>query len=191
MQVREDVPARSTKVDKLGFFNGQASPDSDYDQRLINYARAVEAGRAVGRDIGGGDPERMAPPRVAEYVQELFGKSSGIKVESNVIFLSIRRFRLEQVDIVKDKKTFEKEYPLYAAVNRAASCECWARRSRWSITNGDLLGVDRHHGRLIFLEYVGEGEINTTALFVGKGITFDTGGLDIKGRTACSRSNRF
>jgi leucyl aminopeptidase len=32
------------------------------------------------------------------------------------------------------------------------------------------------------LEYVGEGEINTTTLFVGKGITFDTGGLDIKGK---------
>jgi len=30
------------------------------------------------------------------------------------------------------------------------------------------------------LEYKGEGEINSTALFVGKGITFDTGGLDIK-----------
>ncbi|CAF4455692.1 unnamed protein product, partial [Rotaria magnacalcarata] len=34
--------------------------------------------------------------------------------------------------------------------------------------------------RLIFLEYIGEGEIDTTALLVGKGITFDTGGLDIK-----------
>jgi leucyl aminopeptidase len=41
--------------------------------------------------------------------------------------------------------------------------------------------VDRHQGRLIFLEYKGEGDINTTALLVGKGITFDTGGLDIKG----------
>jgi leucyl aminopeptidase len=39
-------------------------------------------GRAVGRDIGGGDPERMAPPRVAEYVQELFNKSSGVKVKT-------------------------------------------------------------------------------------------------------------
>lgn len=42
--------------------------------------------------------------------------------------------------------------------------------------------VDRHHGRLIFLEYVGEGEINTTVMLVGKGITYDTGGLDIKGK---------
>jgi hypothetical protein len=42
--------------------------------------------------------------------------------------------------------------------------------------------VERHNGRLIFLEYIGEGEINTTVMLVGKGITFDTGGLDIKGR---------
>jgi len=41
-------------------------------------------GRAVGRDIGGGDPERMAPPRVAEYVQELFNKSSGVKVQTKL-----------------------------------------------------------------------------------------------------------
>lgn len=74
------MPDRKTKVNKLGFFTGQASPDNEYDQRLIDYARAVEVGRAVGRDIGGADPERMAPPRVAEYVQELFSKSSGIKV---------------------------------------------------------------------------------------------------------------
>jgi len=145
LQVREDVPERKNKVDRLGFFIGQASSDNDADQRLVNYARAVELGRAVGRDIGGGDPERMAPPRVAEYVQELFDKSSGVKVE-----------------VVKDKKEFEKNFPLFAAVNRAAS------------------SVDRHQGRLIFLEYNGEGEIDTTALLVGKGITFDTGGLDIK-----------
>lgn len=143
LQVREDIPERSSKVSRVGFFSGPTA--SENDEKLVNYARALEFGRAVGRDIGGGDPERMAPPRVAEYVQELFGKSSGVKVE-----------------IVKDKKEFEKKFPLFAAVNRASAV------------------VDRHQGRLIFLEYVGEGEINTTALLVGKGITFDTGGLDIK-----------
>ncbi|CAF3419152.1 unnamed protein product [Rotaria sp. Silwood1] len=145
LQVREDVPERKSKADKLGFFIGQASPDDTYYEKLIKYARAVEFGRVVGRDIGGGDPERMAPPRVSEYVQELFHGSSGVKVK-----------------VVQDKKEFEKNFPLFAAVNRAASV------------------VDRHQGRLIFLEYNGEGEINTTALLVGKGITFDTGGLDIK-----------
>ena len=50
------------------------------------------------------------------------------------------------------------------------------------ITEFNLVGVDRHHGRLIFLEYTGEGEINITALFVGRGIMFDTDGLDINDR---------
>lgn len=59
---------------------GQTPSDNAYNQKLINYARAVELGRAVGRDIGGSDPERMAPPRVAEFVQELF-KSSSVKVK--------------------------------------------------------------------------------------------------------------
>jgi leucyl aminopeptidase len=144
LQVREDIPERQSKADRLGFLIGQTSADNGYNERLVNYARAVEFGRAVGRDIGGSDPERMPPPRVAEYVQELF-KSSSVKV-----------------NVVKDKKEFEKNFPLFAAVNRAASV------------------VDRHNGRLIFLEYTGEGTIDTTALFVGKGITFDTGGLDIK-----------
>lgn len=99
------MPERQSKVDRVGFLIGQASADNAANERLVNYARAVEFGRAVGRDIGGGDPERMAPPRVAEYVQELF-KSSSVKVK-----------------IIKDKKEFEKDFPLYAAVNRAASCE--------------------------------------------------------------------
>jgi len=86
LQVREDVPERKSKADRLGFFIGQASPDNDYNQKLINYARAVELGRVVGRDIGGGDPERMAPPRVAEYVQELFHKSSGVKVKTKLYY---------------------------------------------------------------------------------------------------------
>jgi hypothetical protein len=35
--------------------------------------------RSVYRDIGGSDPERMAAPKVAEYVEQLF-KNSCIKV---------------------------------------------------------------------------------------------------------------
>jgi hypothetical protein len=56
------------------------------------------------------------------------------------------------------------------------------------ISNNDRysLDVERHQGRLIFLEYTGEGEINSTVMLVGKGITYDTGGLDIK-----SKSNPF
>lgn len=74
------MPERKSKLDRLGFLIGQTSGDNTSNEKLLNYARAVEFGRAVGRDIGGGDPERMAPPRVADYVQELF-KSSSVKVK--------------------------------------------------------------------------------------------------------------
>ena len=77
--MREDFPERQSKADRLGFVVNQTGVDNGSLQRLVNYARAVEFGRAVGRDIGGGDPERMAPPRVAEYVEQLF-KGSSIKV---------------------------------------------------------------------------------------------------------------
>lgn len=59
--------------------------------------------RIAGRDIGGSDPERMAPPRVEQYVRELFDGSS------------------VNVEVISDLKTIEKEYPLFAAVNRCAN----------------------------------------------------------------------
>ncbi len=77
---------------------GQTSADNGYNERLVNYARAVEFGRAVGRDIGGSDPERMPPPRVAEYVQELF-KSSSVKVNKNknfIFYQNVKRIFLGQ-----------------------------------------------------------------------------------------------
>ena len=61
--------------------------------------------RYVARDLGGSDPERMAPPRVMEYVQTLFAKSS------------------VSVQVIAGHDNFEREYPLMAAVNRAARCE--------------------------------------------------------------------
>lgn len=40
--------------------------------------------------------------------------------------------------------------------------------------------IKRHEGRIVFLKYEGEGPIKTTIMPVGKGITYDTGGADIK-----------
>ncbi len=57
------------------------------------------------RDIGGSDPERMAAPRVAEYVKECL-EGSGVKV-----------------DVISDLATLQKNYPLLAAVNRCANGE--------------------------------------------------------------------
>merc|ERR1712002_517227 len=67
-----------------------------------------------------------------------------------------------KVEVMKGQNFFESEYPCLAAVNRCAST------------------VPRHDGRLIWLTYQGEGTVKKTVYLVGKGITYDTGGADIK-----------
>uniref|UniRef100_A0A3Q4I022 Zgc:152830 n=1 Tax=Neolamprologus brichardi TaxID=32507 RepID=A0A3Q4I022_NEOBR len=141
LEVREsNVKKNDHKVCVLGLWAAEEARGT----KLVELANALENGRLAYRDIGGSDPERMAAPRVADYVQELF-KDSPVKVE-----------------VVSDLKTLEKEYPCLAAVNRCAN------------------SVPRHQARVIKLQYCGEGPIKKTLMLVGKGITYDTGGADIK-----------
>ncbi|GFO24637.1 Sb:cb283 protein, partial [Plakobranchus ocellatus] len=128
------------KVDALGVW----CTDIDKVTKGIAHATALESGRIVARDIMGSDPERMAAPRVEDYVQEAFK-------DTNV-----------QVSVVSNANILNRDFPLLGAVNRAANC------------------VDRHKGRVIFLEYAGSGHIDKTIFLVGKGITYDTGGADVK-----------
>lgn len=136
LEIREDVPSRKNKVKQFGLYG--------IDEAELHILQAIETGRIVYRDIGGSDPERMAAPRVAEYVSNVF-KDTCIKVQ-----------------VISDLATLEKNYPLLVAVNRAAR------------------NVARHNARLIWLEYEGEGPIKQTLMLVGKGVTYDTGGADIK-----------
>uniref|UniRef100_A0A4W6C8E0 Zgc:152830 n=1 Tax=Lates calcarifer TaxID=8187 RepID=A0A4W6C8E0_LATCA len=141
LEVREGkVKSSDYKVCVLGLWAAHEAQG----KRLVELAEALESGRLACRDIGGSDPERMAAPRVAEYVLDLF-KDSPV-----------------QVEVLSDLKVLEKEYPCLAAVNRCAS------------------SVPRHQARVIKLQYCGEGPIQKTLMLVGKGITYDTGGADIK-----------
>lgn len=99
----------------------------------MSLALTLESGRRVACDIGDCDPERMAPPKVEEYVKGLFSNSN-IKIS-----------------VVSDEKEIKKDFPLFEAVNRAASV------------------VERHRGRIIFLEYNPPESIEETLYFVGKG----------------------
>jgi len=139
IEIREDIPDRKRKVEKLGFLNFTGQP------QLFNYLRHVEAGRLVARDIGGSDPERMAPPKVEEYVRNLFAETPEIKVT-----------------VVENREQLEANYPCLAAVDRCAS------------------HVPRHRARMLLLEYNGQGNPDQVLCFVGKGVTYDTGGADIK-----------
>lgn len=40
--------------------------------------------------------------------------------------------------------------------------------------------IERHQGRIIYLTYEPPGPVKDTLLLVGKGVTYDTGGADIK-----------
>jgi len=117
----------------------------DPDNRLdINYLAAVESGRRLARDLCGTEPERMAPPKFAEYCEAAF-KGSDVKVT-----------------VESDRADLEQKYPLLAAVARASQ------------------SVTRHQPRVVHLTYEGEGPIEQTLMFVGKAVTYDTGGADLK-----------
>ncbi|XP_068166693.1 putative aminopeptidase W07G4.4 [Antennarius striatus] len=141
LEVREGNKKLSNyKVCVLGLW----AKEEAEGQRLVELADALESGRLACRDIGGSDPERMAAPQVADYVQQLFEGSP------------------VQVQVLSDLAVLEQEYPCLALVNRCAS------------------SVPRHQARVIKLQYCGEGPVQKTLMLVGKGITYDTGGADIK-----------
>lgn len=140
IQFREAAPANVSRIQQLFVTSSQNSNLSE----LIVTATSLESALFISRDIGGGDPERMAPPNVADYVVKAF-TSGVIKVE-----------------VISDQDRLEKEFPLFGAVNRASRL------------------VSRHQGRIIFLEYVPPKPSRKTLMLVGKGVTYDTGGADIK-----------
>lgn len=140
IQVREHDPSKTNKVDLLGVY----TQNSDKSTSLVNVAQILETSRRVACDIGDSDPERMTPARTEEYVRKLF-QGTSIKLT-----------------VITDEEEFRKSYPLFEAVNRAASV------------------VERHRGRIIYLEYNPPQAVKETLYIVGKGVTMDTGGIDVK-----------
>lgn len=67
-----------------------------------------------------------------------------------------------KVWVIDEQADIKREFPLISAVSRAASV------------------VPEHQPRLIWLEYTPPGPIDETVMLVGKGVTIDTGGADVK-----------
>ncbi|KAI9496457.1 hypothetical protein BDB00DRAFT_808934 [Zychaea mexicana] len=69
-----------------------------------------------------------------------------------------------KMTVIDDIETIKKEYPLAHAVTRAS------------------LAVSRHHPRFVLFEYQSpdQSKVKENLYFVGKGVTYDTGGADIK-----------
>ncbi|KAI9016329.1 hypothetical protein CLU79DRAFT_819985 [Phycomyces nitens] len=69
-----------------------------------------------------------------------------------------------KMTVIEDIEVIKKEYPLAHAVTRAS------------------LAVPRHHPRFVHFEYKSpdQSQVKENLYFVGKGVTYDTGGADIK-----------
>ncbi|RYE85383.1 MAG: leucyl aminopeptidase family protein, partial [Myxococcales bacterium] len=78
-----------------------------------------------------------------------------------------------KVTVERDQDAITRAYPLLGAVARAS------------------LPVARHHARVVRLEYTpAEGPVERTLFFAGKGLTYDTGGADLKVDGAMSGMSR-
>ncbi|WP_028110852.1 M17 family metallopeptidase [Ferrimonas futtsuensis] len=67
-----------------------------------------------------------------------------------------------ELTVIDDQDQLVREYPLLSAVSRTS------------------FAVARHAARVVRVEYNPEGEVHQTWLIAGKGVTFDTGGADLK-----------
>jgi leucyl aminopeptidase len=86
----------------------------------------------------------------------------------------VRSFSELPIDVTvrDDPNEIAAQYPLLAAVARAS------------------MMVERHHPRIVRLEYNPEGAVKRTLFFAGKGVTYDTGGADIKAGGAMAGMSR-
>ncbi|KAJ3314084.1 Cytosol aminopeptidase, catalytic domain [Boothiomyces sp. JEL0838] len=144
IQVREHFAAigKEMHFESLTLFGKNELTD-----KVLSWIHAVDEGRIVARDIGGGDPERMAPLKCAAYIQEAFKDVPNVKVT-----------------IIREHETLKKEFPLLHAVARCS------------------LAIPDHYPVVVRLEYKSKVQENVkeNVFLVGKGVTYDTGGADIK-----------
>lgn len=140
LEAREALGASVEPVESIGF----SVLGGDFGDVDAAWVEAVDAGVRLARDLAGTDPERMAPPKFAQYCVDAF-RDTPVRVTVN-----------------SDQDALRRDYPLLSAVARAS------------------LDVERHRPCVVRLEYVPQGPVEQTLLFAGKGLTYDTGGADLK-----------
>ncbi|KAJ3334665.1 Cytosol aminopeptidase, catalytic domain [Gonapodya sp. JEL0774] len=142
----------------------------DVDASVLKKLAAVEEGLSVARDLTSGDPERLTPLRCAEYIQSVFATSKNVTVTVEKGAPPLHSFALQKLaghtlpQCWTDIPTLLASYPLLHAVARAS------------------LVVPRHLPCVVKIEYRSpkQESVEEDLFLVGKGVTFDTGGADIK-----------
>ena len=163
----QDGYERAMEVALLGALEGLWEPLEAREARGEEQLEPVEAlGFAVS---SGADGEKIAKTVSAlEMGRRLARDLGGAEPERMrpAAFAALCRDAFTgtdvTVEVVEDVEILRKEYPLLTAVARAS------------------LTVDRHRPCVIRLCYEGKGPIRETVLCAGKGVTYDTGGADLK-----------
>ncbi|RKP00847.1 hypothetical protein CXG81DRAFT_5608, partial [Caulochytrium protostelioides] len=153
LQAREWLTAQQ-KADlcqpfkEIGVAMPSGAPEAAFASTL-RFVDAVERGRALARDVGGSDPERMSPQRCATHIREALAQVADCPVS---------------YEALTDQATLEQEYPLLTAVTRASD------------------SVPRHAPVVVTMRYASPdpSAVKENLFLVGKGVTYDTGGLDVK-----------
>jgi len=101
-----------------------------------------------------------------QLAQDIGGLSPerGNPLQCAEIIKSVFKGTSVEVNIIKDYSIIEKEYPLMAAVGRSSS------------------SVEKHTPCIVKLTYKSpdQSQVKDNLFFVGKGVTFDSGGMDLK-----------
>jgi len=114
------------------------------DDNFSNELKITEEALTFARDLGGSDPETMAPQPMADFILKKFADFDNIKIET-----------------IRDQTEINKSFPCFDCVNRATR------------------PVPKHHGVIMYLTY-SEGNPEKSLFICGKGVTYDTGGADLK-----------
>jgi leucyl aminopeptidase len=89
------------------------------------------------------------------------------------------------MSVIDKQEEFDKNYPCFSAVNRAARGILLKLVERF-LSHDYIIsfskGIERHRGRIIKLEYdsASKEQTSTSLFLIGKGLTYDTGGADVK-----------
>lgn len=127
----------------------------DLSPSMASWVGAVDSGRRLAKDIGGADPERMAPMKCANYILDAFRSENDVSIA-----------------VYSDPKFLKAEYPLLDAVSRAS----------YKVARHAPCVVRKYNVLHLGMEYFSpdQAAVEENIFLIGKGVTYDTGGADIK-----------
>ncbi|KAJ2395543.1 hypothetical protein GGI23_004264, partial [Coemansia sp. RSA 2559] len=152
------------KVASIDLVVHGAGPSKTELDAAVKRAMAIEQGRRLAVDMGYGDAERMTPYKCAETIKAAVESLPGVAYEE-----------------IKDLDVIKREYPLLYNSARASFSGEYLWLLCWHAVNW-LNVEERTRPCVVKLEYRSPdpAQVKEHLYFVGKGVTYDTGGISLK-----------